>query len=147
MRGVLLVPSSSPTLLPPIYDGLDVLVTSNITWFHLDHGMVSRRIYKLSFYGGHPITPSCGTGGGRLSLPHFSPDSLVSDAGVTPIQLETRFRGKVTWILCSVGGGALKGLIFCCWWRCCCTLQPAANKQLARPRNTFSPSREFFFLA
>ena len=29
MRGVLLVPSSSPTL-PPIYDGLDVSVTSNI---------------------------------------------------------------------------------------------------------------------
>ena len=56
MRGVLLVPSSSPTLLPPIYDGLDVLVTSNITWFHLDHGMVSRRIYNLSFYGGHSIT-------------------------------------------------------------------------------------------
>ena len=105
MRGVLLSPASSPTL-PPIYDGLDMSVTSNVTSIHFNHDMVSRRIYKLSFYGGHPITPSsCGTGGGRLSLPHFSPDSLVSDAGVTPIQLETRFRGKVTWILCSVGGG------------------------------------------
>ena len=50
MRGVLLVPSSSPTL-SPIYDGLDVSVTSNITSFHLDYDMVSRRIYKLSFYG------------------------------------------------------------------------------------------------
>ena len=55
MRSVLLVPSSSPTL-PPIYDGLDVSVTSTITWFHLNHDMVSRRIYKLSFYGGHSIT-------------------------------------------------------------------------------------------
>ena len=54
MWGVLLVPSSSPTL-PPIYDGFDVNVTSNITWFHLSHDMVSRRIYKLSFYGGHSI--------------------------------------------------------------------------------------------
>ena len=55
--GVLLVPSSSPTL-SPIYDGLDVNVTSIVTWFHLNHDMVSRRIYKLpvSFYGGHSIT-------------------------------------------------------------------------------------------
>ena len=52
MRGVLLVPSSSPTF-PLIYDGLDVSVTSNITWFHLNHDIASRRIYKLSFYGGH----------------------------------------------------------------------------------------------
>ena len=57
MWRVLLVPSSSPTLLP-IYDGLDVNVTSNVTWFHLNHDMVSRRIYKLSFYGGHSITNS-----------------------------------------------------------------------------------------
>ena len=42
-RGVLLVPTSSPTL-PPIYDDLDVSVASNITWFHLNHDMVSRRI-------------------------------------------------------------------------------------------------------
>ena len=55
MRGVLLVPSSSPAL-PPIYDGLDVSVTYNITWFHLNHDMVSRRICKLSFYGRHSIT-------------------------------------------------------------------------------------------
>ena len=55
MWGVLLVPSSSPTL-SPICDGLDVNVTSNVTWFHLNHDMVSRRIYKLSFYGGHSIT-------------------------------------------------------------------------------------------
>ena len=55
MWGVLLVPSSSPTLWP-IYDGLVVNVTSNVTWFHLNHGMISRRIYKLSFYGGHSIT-------------------------------------------------------------------------------------------
>ena len=55
MWGVLPVPSSSPTL-SPIYDGLDVNVTSNVTWFHLNHDMVSRRIYKLSFYGGHSIT-------------------------------------------------------------------------------------------
>ena len=55
MWGVLLVPSSSPSL-SPIYDGLDVNVTSNVTWFHLDHDMVSHRIYKLSFYGVHSIT-------------------------------------------------------------------------------------------
>ena len=55
MWGVLLVPSSSPTS-SPMYDGLDVNVTSNATWFHLNHNMVSRRIYKLSFYGGHSIT-------------------------------------------------------------------------------------------
>ena len=55
MWGVLLVPSSSPTF-SPIYDGLDVNVTSNVTWFHLNHTMVSRRTYKLSFYGGHSIT-------------------------------------------------------------------------------------------
>ena len=55
MRGVLLVPSSSPAL-SPIYDGLGVNVTSNITWFHLNYDMVSRRIYNLSFYGGHFIT-------------------------------------------------------------------------------------------
>ena len=55
MRGVLLVPSSPPTL-PPIYDDLDVSVTSSITWFHLNHDMLSCRIYKLSFYGGHSIT-------------------------------------------------------------------------------------------
>ena len=55
MWGVLLVPSSSPTL-SPIFNGLDVNVTSNVTWFHLNHIMVSRRIYKLSFYGGHTIT-------------------------------------------------------------------------------------------
>ena len=55
MRRVLLVPSSSPTL-SPIYDALDVSLTSIITWFLLNHDMVSRRIYKLSFYGGHSIT-------------------------------------------------------------------------------------------
>ena len=55
MRGVLLVPSSSTTLWP-IYDGVDVYVTSDITWFHLNHDMVSRRIYKLPFYGGQSIT-------------------------------------------------------------------------------------------
>ena len=55
MRGVLLVPSSSLTF-SPIYDGLDVNGTCNITWFHLSHDMVSRRIYKLSFYGEHSIT-------------------------------------------------------------------------------------------
>ena len=49
MWGVLLVPSSSPTL-PPIYDGLDVKVASTATWFHLNHDMVSRRIHKLIFY-------------------------------------------------------------------------------------------------
>ena len=55
MWGVLLVPSSSPTL-SPIYDGLDVNVTSNVTWFHLINDMVSRRTYKLSFYGGPSVT-------------------------------------------------------------------------------------------
>ena len=55
MWGVLLVPSSSPTLWP-INDGLDVNVASNVTWFHLNHDMVSRRIYKLSFYGGYSTT-------------------------------------------------------------------------------------------
>ena len=56
MWGVLLVPSSSPTL-SPIYDGLDVNVASNVTWFRLNHDMVSRRIYKQCFfYGGHSTT-------------------------------------------------------------------------------------------
>ena len=55
MWGVLLVPSSPPTLCP-IYDGLDVNVTSTVTKFHVKHDVVSRRIYKLSFYGGHSIT-------------------------------------------------------------------------------------------
>ena len=54
MWGVLLVSSSSPTL-SSIYDGLDVIVTSTVTRFHLKLDMVSRRIYKLSFYGGHSI--------------------------------------------------------------------------------------------
>ena len=57
MWGVLIVPSSSPTLWP-IYDGLDVNVTSDITWFHLNHEMASRRIYKHSLYGGHSIISS-----------------------------------------------------------------------------------------
>ena len=57
IMGVLLVPSSSPTL-SPIYDVLDASMASNITWFHLNHDIVSRRIYKLSFYGGHSITLS-----------------------------------------------------------------------------------------
>ena len=39
-----------------MYDGLDVSVTSNVTWFHLNHDMVSRRSYKLSIYGEHSIT-------------------------------------------------------------------------------------------
>ena len=55
MRGVLLIPSSSPTL-SPIYDSLDVSVTSNITRFHLNDDMVTRRIYKLFSYGRHSIT-------------------------------------------------------------------------------------------
>ena len=68
MRGVLLVPSSSPTL-SPIDDGLDVNVTYNITWFRLNSDMVSRRIYKLSFYGEHSIT--------TVSLFEISSDSEV----------------------------------------------------------------------
>ena len=57
MRGFLLVvPSSSPTL-SPIYNGLDVsVISNNVTWFHLNHDMVSSRIYNLSFYGEHSIT-------------------------------------------------------------------------------------------
>ena len=55
MWGVLLVPSSSPTLSPN-YDGLDENVTSNITWFHLNRETVSRRIYTFFFYGGHSST-------------------------------------------------------------------------------------------
>ena len=50
-------PSSSPTL-SPIYDGLDVNVTSNVTWFHLNHDMVSRRIYKLCSTEGTPLQQS-----------------------------------------------------------------------------------------
>ena len=57
IMGVVLVPLSSPTS-SPINDGLDVNVASNITWFHLNHDMVSRRIYKLSFYEGHSISKS-----------------------------------------------------------------------------------------
>ena len=56
MWGVLLVPSWSPTL-SPIYDGLDVNVTSNVTWFHLNHmTWFHVESIKLSFYGGHSIT-------------------------------------------------------------------------------------------
>ena len=55
MRGVLLVPPSSPAL-SPTYDDLDVSLTSIVTWFHLNHEIVSRRIYELSLYGGHSIT-------------------------------------------------------------------------------------------
>ena len=39
MKGVLLVPSSSPTL-SPIYDGLDVNDTSDFTSFYLNYDMV-----------------------------------------------------------------------------------------------------------
>ena len=53
-KGFLLVSSSSPTL-SPIHDGLDVSVTSNTTWFHPNHDMVSHRIYKLFFYREHSI--------------------------------------------------------------------------------------------
>ena len=49
------VPSSSPTL-SLIYDGLDVNVTSSTTWFHINHDMVSCRIYTLSFHKGHSFT-------------------------------------------------------------------------------------------
>ena len=40
----------------PIYDGLDVNVTATIAWFHPNHDMVARRIYRLSIYGEHCIT-------------------------------------------------------------------------------------------
>ena len=39
-----------------IYDGLDVTVTSDSTWFHPSHDMVSCRIYRLSIYGEHSMT-------------------------------------------------------------------------------------------
>ena len=55
MWGVLLVPSSSPTL-SAIYDGLDVNVTSNVTWFHVNHDMVSRRICSIN-YPSTEVTP------------------------------------------------------------------------------------------
>ena len=81
--GVLLVPSSSPTL-SPIYDGLDVNVTYNVTWFHLNHDMVSRRICKLSFYGGHSITlAQCAPLSGYVKkMPHtyMPPPFLALDA-------------------------------------------------------------------
>ena len=57
MKGVLLDLLPSLTL-SPIYDGLDVTVASNVMWFHPTHDTVSRRIYRLSVYGGHSITPS-----------------------------------------------------------------------------------------
>ena len=51
----MVVPPSSPTL-PPIYDGLDVSVTSIfVTWFFLNRDMASRRIYKLSFTNSTPL--------------------------------------------------------------------------------------------
>ena len=52
MRGVLPDPSPSLTV-SPICDGLDVTVTSinGLSWFHPNHDMVSRRIYRLSIYG------------------------------------------------------------------------------------------------
>ena len=36
----------------------DIYIYNDITWFHLNHAMVSRRIYNLpvSFYGGYSIT-------------------------------------------------------------------------------------------
>ena len=36
-----------------------IVTSDNVTWFHLNHYMVLRRIYKLSFYEGHPITSPC----------------------------------------------------------------------------------------
>ena len=39
-----------------MYHNVDVNVESNVTWFHLNHHLVSRRIYELSFYGGDSIT-------------------------------------------------------------------------------------------
>ena len=43
------------TLLP-IYDGLDVTVTSNIIlWFRSNRSLVSCRIYRLFIYGEHSI--------------------------------------------------------------------------------------------
>ena len=53
MRGVLPEPSQSLTLAP-IYDGLDMTVTSTVTWFHPNHYMVSCRIYRRSIY--HSVT-------------------------------------------------------------------------------------------
>ena len=96
MRGVLLVPSSSPTL-SPIYDGLGVNVTSNIMWFHLNHDMVSRRIYKLSFYGRHSINYKS-TGWFTLKTPNLFPgksprrffDSYREMSSICPYEEPTR---------------------------------------------------------
>ena len=68
MWGVLLVLSSSPTLTP-IHDGLDVNVTSNVSWFHINHDMVPHRIFILSCYGGNSITFSS-PGNQRMSTKH-----------------------------------------------------------------------------
>ena len=75
--GVRLVASSSRTL-SPIYDGLDVNVTSNVTRFHLNHDMVSRQIYRLSFYRGHSITLSNEHPQGKL--PDASYIKLLTDS-------------------------------------------------------------------
>ena len=48
MKGVLLIPSSSPTL-SPIYDGLDVHVISNITWFHLNPDMTLFHVESIKY--------------------------------------------------------------------------------------------------
>ena len=48
-------------------DGLDVNETSNnITWFHLNYDMSSRRIYELSLFGGHFVTLRAGPSSNRL---------------------------------------------------------------------------------
>ena len=49
-----------PPILSPIHDGLDVSMTSNITWFNPNHDTyyhtVSCRIYRVSISGEHFIT-------------------------------------------------------------------------------------------
>ena len=51
------LPGPSPSLIfSPIDDGLDVTLTSAISWFHPNLDMVSHRVYKISIYGRLSIT-------------------------------------------------------------------------------------------
>ena len=82
MRGFLRVLSPSLTL-SPIYDGFDVNVTSTvgyITWFHLNHDMVSRRIHTPFIYGGHSLTVFVVLGVGSYCACHST------TCGVSPIK-------------------------------------------------------------
>ena len=63
--------------------GFGVRAPHGITWFHLSYDMVSRRIYKLSFYGDGTPSGGCvvGRGVGKRARHGFRCFWLVSPLG------------------------------------------------------------------